>query len=113
MADRSDLDLFVAPRLVLPVWRMVRVYGEVGLGTRLSSAFVQRSDGLGTLTEREQRVLLVTALGVQARVSSLFTVGLRGELVPVGSGPDLATFAADLTPTRNRLAGMVTVGVHF
>ena len=29
------------------------------------------------------------------------------------AAPDLATFAADLSPTQNRLTGMATVGVHL
>lgn len=112
-ADRSDVDLFFGPRVMVPVWRMLRVYGEVGVGTRFSSAYLHRGDGLGTLTGRDRRFLLVTALGVQARISSLLSVGLRAELAPVGAGPDLATFAADLRPTQNRLTGMATLGVHF
>ena len=112
-ASRTDLDLFTANRVVWPVWRMVRVYGELGLGTRISSAVLERSQGLGSLTETQRRFLLVTALGVQARLTRHFSLGLRGEMTPVGGSADLAGLAAKLQPTTNRMSLQAQVGVHF
>lgn len=113
LAERSDLDVYAGPRVVLPVWRMIRIYGELGLGTRFSTSMLQRGDGLGGLNGRDRRFLVVTAVGIQARVTPMLSVGLRGELAPLTAAPDLATFAADLSPTQNRLTGMATVGVHL
>lgn len=112
-AHRRDVDLFTAHRLVVPVWRMVRVYGELGLGTRFSQAHLQRGAGLGGLVDGQRRFLLVTAIGVQARLSKHFSVGLRGELVPVGTGADVATFVVGLPTTANRLGLSAQLGVHF
>lgn len=113
VAHRSDVDLFSAHRLVVPIWRMLRVYGEVGLGTRFSRSDLDRTAGLGPLSASQQRFLLVTAIGLQARISKHFSVGVRGELVPLGSGPDVATFAADLPPNPNRMSALAQLGVHF
>lgn len=110
---RSDLDVFAANRVVVPIWRTIRVYGELGLGTRFTRAELDRSIGHQSLDEVQRRFLLVTALGVQARVSKHFSVGLRGELVPIGTGPDLAAFAADLAPNPNRMSLHAQLGVHF
>lgn len=111
--ERRDLDLFTAHRLVLPVWRMVRVYAELGLGTRFTRARVQRAAGLGDLVEDRRGFLLLTALGVQARVTETFSVGLRGELAPAGGGADLATYVANARTTQNRLGLTAQLGVHF
>ncbi len=113
VAERGDLDLFSAHRIVLPVWRMIRIYGELGLGIRLSSTELQRSDGFGSLRQYGQRFLVLGAVGVQARVSKHLSLGIRGELTPMGSGPDLSTYAADLSATRNRVAAFVQIAVHL
>ena len=111
-ADRSDLDLYSAHRLVVPIYRMIRAYAEVGLGTRFSTTYLRR-DGVGGLSEAQERFLFLTALGVQARVSKHFSLGLRGELQPGGGGQDVAAFATGRATTRNRLALVAQVGVHF
>lgn len=112
VADRQDLDIYSAHRLVVPIYGMFRAYGEVGFGSRFSTAYLRR-DGVGGLSEARQRFLFLTALGLQARVSKHFTLGVRGELQPGRDSGDLNAFATGLAPTRNRLALLAQVGVHF
>ena len=112
-ADRRELDVFGALRTVVPVWRFVRVYFEAGLGTRIMTQTVRRREQLGDLTETSNQVLLVLGLGLQARLTKVFSVGLRGEMTPLDVDADLASFAADLQPEPNRLSLFAQVGVHF
>lgn len=113
VADRVDLDVFGAVRSVLPVWRMLRIYAEVGVGQRHLFQTIRRGGELGTIDGRETKLLLVVGLGLQARLTKTFSVGLRGEMTPIGAEADLATYVADVVPTKNRLAGFATLGVHF
>jgi hypothetical protein len=112
-ASRTDLDAFGAIRSVLPVWRMLRIYAEFGIGGRHLFETVHRGD-LGTLDARDTKLLFVVGLGLQARLTDMFSVGVRGEMTPVlGSEAEIAAYAADVVPTRNRISGFVTLGVHF
>lgn len=112
-ASRRDLDVYGSVRTVMPVWKMLRVYAEIGMGRRFFNQTIYRNGNLGDLSERDSALLLVTALGLQARLSSLFSVGIRGELAPLRAAPDLSTYAADLLPTQNRLSLFAQFGVHF
>ena len=112
-ADRRELDVFASQRTVIPVWQFVRVYFETGLGTRLTSQTIRRREQLGPLSESSNQLLLVLALGLQARLTDLLSVGVRGEITPLDVDADVATFAADLEPEPNRLSMFVQVGVHF
>lgn len=113
VAEEVDLDVFGAVRSVLPVWRLIRVYAEVGVGQRHLFQTVRRGAELGTVDARETNLLVVVGLGLQARLTKTFSVGLRGEMTPVGPDANLATYVADVVPTKNRLAGFATLGVHF
>lgn len=112
-AARTDLDLYVSERTIIPVWRFVRFYVEAGLGQRWQSQTIDRGGDLGRLSSRSSDLLLVLAAGLEARLNSLFSVGLRGELNPLSPDPDLATLAADLAPTSNRSALTLQLGLHF
>ncbi len=112
-ADRNELDIFFAQRTVIPVWRFVRVYFETGLGTRLMSQEVRRQEMLGTLTESSDQLLLVLGVGMQARLTEHFSIGIRGEITPLDVAPDVTAFAADLEPESNRLSLFGQFGVHF
>lgn len=112
-ADRRELDVFASLRTVVPVWRFLRVYAEAGLGTRIVSQTLLRREQLGSLSESSQELLLVVGLGLQVRLTRLFSVGLRGEMTPLDVEADLASFAADLRPEPNRLSLFAQVGVHF
>lgn len=112
-ANRTDFDLYIAERSVLPVWRFVRLYVEAGIGRRHHTQAVRRGRELGSLTSSSSALLLVFAAGVQARLSKTFSLGLRGEVTPLDSGVDLTAFAAGLAPTRNRTALLGQIGVHF
>ena len=112
-ADREDLDLFVANRLVFPVWRGLRLYGELGLGRRVIRERIERSDGLGALSSISDEWLLVTALGVQWRLNRRWSLGLRGELTPLGEAPSLGEATAGLLAEPDRLAVAAQLGLHF
>ena len=112
-ADRRELDLFVAQRTVIPIWRYVRLYAETGIGQRIVSQTIRRGQNQGELTASSNGLLLVLGLGLQARLTELFSVGLRGEIMPLDVEADLASFAADLQPESNRLALFAQVGIHF
>ena len=112
-ADRQELDLFFSQRTVVPVWQHVRVYFETGLGHRQVSQRVRRGEQLGSLSESSGQLLVVLALGLQARLSESFSIGVRGEMTPLDNEADLTSFAADLQPEPNRLSLFAQVGVHF
>lgn len=112
-ADRQELDLFVSQRTVIPVWRYLRVFLETGIGQRRSSQVLRRSEELKDLSESAQQLLIVLALGAQARLTEVFSVGLRAEMTPLNPDADLTTFAADLRPEPNRLSLFAQVAVHF
>lgn len=112
-AERRELDLFFALRTVVPVWRLLRVYVELGLGQRLLSQTIQRGEQLGSLNQSADHLLLVLGVGLQARLTNQFSVGLRGEITPLDAGPDLTTFAADLEPEPNRLSLFAQIALHF
>lgn len=111
-AERDDLDLYGAVRMIIPVWRALRVYGELGYGRRFQSQVLERS-ALGRLTAESSEPLVVVALGAQYRLSRTFSVGLRAQLDPLDAEPDLATLAAGLAPTDNRASMMAQLGIHF
>ncbi len=112
VAERVDLDLYGALRTVLPIWRMLRIYAEVGAGNRFLFNTIRRGDDLGTIDGRDHALLFVLALGLQARLTETFSVGLRGEMTPIGRA-DLASHVADVTPTENRLSAFAQLGIHF
>lgn len=112
-SDRRDLDIYAAQRIGIPVWRMIRIYGEAGIGSRIRTETLKLSGDLGTLTSASNELLVVLAVGVQARVSEHFSIGFRGEMTPLSSDPDLAVAAAHLTPTYARMALLAQIGVHF
>jgi hypothetical protein len=112
VAERIDLDLYGAIRTVLPVWNVLRVYGEFGAGNRFLFNTIRRGDDLGTVDGRDNALLFVIALGLQARLTETFSVGLRGELTPIGKA-DLASYVADVPPTENRLSAFAQLGIHF
>ncbi|MCK6552954.1 outer membrane beta-barrel protein [Myxococcota bacterium] len=111
-AERDDLDLYGSVRMIVPVWRALRVYGELGYGRRFQEQTLDRST-LGRLTSQSSDPLLVVALGAQYRLSRTFSVGLRAQLDPLDPEPDLATLAAGLAPTDNRASMMAQLGIHF
>lgn len=112
-AERRDLDLYAALRTVIPVWSVVRVYFEPGIGQRFATQTIHRGADLGSLSASSRQLLLVLALGVEARLNETFSIGLRGEYEPLDPTPDLAETAADIAPTRHRTALMAQVGIHF
>ncbi|MEQ8272804.1 MAG: hypothetical protein RMA76_42180 [Deltaproteobacteria bacterium] len=111
-AERRDLDLYAAQRFVLPVYRQIRVFAEGGIGQRYVQEYVTRSD-LGTQRRGAHQLLVVLAGGVQARVNETFSLGLRGELMPLASDAVLTQTLTGLSPTTNRMSVMAQVGVHF
>jgi hypothetical protein len=112
VAERIDLDLYGAFRTVLPIWSMLRIYAEFGAGNRFIFNSIRRGEELGTVGARDYALLFVIALGLQARLSDHFSVGLRGELTPLGKA-DLASYVADVAPTQNRLSAFAQLGIHF
>jgi hypothetical protein len=112
VAERIDLDLYGAVRSVLPIWRMLRVYAEFGAGNRFRFTEVRRGAELGSIDGKDNALLFVIALGVQARLTETFSVGLRGEMTPIGKA-DLAAYVAGVPPTENRLSAFAQLGIHF
>jgi hypothetical protein len=112
VAERIDLDLYGAVRTVLPIWNVLRIYAEFGAGNRFIFNTIRRGAELGTIDGRDNALLFVIALGLQARLSDHFSVGLRGELTPIGKA-DLASHIADVAPTENRLSAFAQLGIHF
>lgn len=110
--DRRELDLYLSQRLVLPIYGSIRAYGEVGLGQRFTTQTLSRP-ALGSLSETNNTLLLVGALGLQARLHENFSVGLRAEVAPLSGPADLAAIAADVYPTPNRVALLAQLGFHF
>ncbi|MEO1335257.1 MAG: hypothetical protein AAFV29_06420, partial [Myxococcota bacterium] len=112
-ADRRELDIFVSQRTVVPVWRFVRVYFETGLGQRLMSQTIRRREQLGNLSASSNQLMMVLGLGLQARLTDVVSVGVRGEITPLDVDADVASFAVDLQPETNRLSLFAQVGIHF
>lgn len=112
-SDRRDLDVYLAQRIGIPVWRMIRFYGEAGAGNRIRTQTLRLGNDLGSRSSATNELLIVLALGLQARLSENFSIGVRGELTPRTSDPDLAAVAAHLTPTTSRTAILAQLGVHF
>jgi hypothetical protein len=111
-SDRRDLDMYLAQRLAIPIVGMLRFYGEAGVGQRIRTETLRLSADLGTLNSASNELLVVFAAGLQARLSEHFSLGLRGELMPLTSDPSLSS-VAHLTPTTARTALMAQIGVHF
>jgi hypothetical protein len=112
VAERIDLDLYGALRTVLPVWDVLRVYAELGAGNRFLFNTIRRGADLGTIDGRDNALLFVIAVGLQARLTETFSVGLRGEIAPIGEA-DLASHVADVPPETNRLSAFAQLGIHF
>ena len=112
VAERIDLDLYGAVRTVLPIWEMIRIYAEFGAGNRFLFNKIRRGAELGTIDGRDNALLFVIALGVQARLTETFSVGLRGEMTPIGKA-DLASYVANVPPETNRLSAFAQLGIHF
>lgn len=110
-AERRDMDLYLANRWVVPLWGVFRGYFEVGIGQRFFDQRVRRREG--ALSEVSQHLLVVGAIGLQARFSRTFSLGIRGEMTPFSTTPDLANLALDLESTQNRMATHLQFGVHF
>ncbi len=111
-AERRDLDVYAAQRFVVPVYRQIRLFAEGGLGQRYVQELVTRSD-LGAQRSGQHQLLIVVAGGVQARINETFSLGLRGEWMPLSSDGVLTEALTGLSSTRNRLSGMAQLGVHF
>lgn len=111
--DRQDVDLFLANRLVLPVYRGVRVYGELGLGRRVIRERIDRTGGLDALSSISDQWLLVTAVGLQFRLSRPWSLGVRAELTPLQDDVGLAQSTAGLLYEPNRLSFEAQLGFHF
>lgn len=111
--DRRELDVYLSQRLVVPIYGYLRAYGEVGLGQRFTTQTLSRGQALGSLSETQNSLLLVAALGVQARFHENFSIGLRGEVAPLAGPADLAAVAAEVYPTPNRIALLAQLGFHF
>jgi hypothetical protein len=112
-SDRRDLDVYVAQRIGIPIVGMLRFYGEAGLGNRIRTQTLRRGGDLPSLNAASNELLVVLAAGLQARLTENFSIGLRGELTPRTSDPDLAVVAAHRTPTSSRTAVLAQLGVHF
>jgi hypothetical protein len=112
-AERRDLDLYLSERTVLPVWGPLRLYAELGVGERWTREELHRGSGLGPLSASGSEMIVVVAAGVEARLSEMFSIGVRGELLPLTSDLDLAHYAADFAPRSARTALMGQIGVHF
>lgn len=110
--DRRDVDVYASFRTAIPIWRFVRAYGDVGLGERFRVQTVHRM-GLEPLETTSGELLLILALGVQARLSENFSIGVRGEVAPLQPSPDLASHAGDFAATRARTALLAQIGIHF
>lgn len=111
-AERRDLDVYAAQRFVVPVYRQLRLFAEGGLGQRYVQELVTRSD-LGAQRSGQHQLLVVVAGGVQARINETFSLGLRGEWMPLSSDSVLAEALTGLRPTANRMSVMGQLGVHF
>jgi hypothetical protein len=112
-SDRRDLDVYLAQRIGIPIWRMIRFYGEAGVGNRIRTQTLKLGADLGTSSTADNELLVVLAVGLQARLSENFSIGVRGELAPRTSDPDPAVVMAHLTPTTSRTAVLAQLGVHF
>jgi opacity protein-like surface antigen len=112
-ATRRDLDLYLSHRIGLPIFGPLRLYGEIGIGRRWVDERVSRGDGLGDLPAAWNETVLALALGLEARISDLFSVGLRTEMTPFGSDVDLVTASTGAQLTRNRVALLGQIGIHF
>jgi hypothetical protein len=113
VAERIDLDLYGAVRTVLPIWDMLRIYAEFGAGNRFLFNKIRRGADLGTIDGRDHaNLLFIVAMGVQVRLTETFSVGLRGELAPLGEA-DLASYIAEVPPETNRLSAFAQLGIHF
>jgi hypothetical protein len=112
-AERRDVDVYASERTVLPVWGPLRLYGEVGLGERFTKETIRRGADLGPLTASGNELLVVLALGLELRLTDMFSTAIRGELMPITSDLDLAGYAAELQPRAARTALMAQLGVHF
>ncbi len=111
--ERDDLDVYVAQRLGIPIVGLLRFYGEAGIGQRIRSEELRLGGDYGTLSSTTNEMLIVLAAGLQARLSENFSLGLRGELMPLVPRPDLALEIAHVAPTTARTALLIQIGVHF
>ena len=112
-AGRRDLDLFLAQRVALPIWGPFRIYGELGFGERWTTQTLDRGEVLGRLSARSHDPILVVAGGLEARISTLLSLGLRAETTPLDSGPDLIGAASSAESSESRVAFLAQLGVHF
>ncbi len=112
-AQREEYDLYGASRFVLPVWRSVRVYGEVGIGRRFYTQRLSRASLPQNLSEESSAFLLVLAAGLSVRVASPFSVGLRAELTPLTSQAGLPSYAVSLFPRARGGSMLAQIGIHF
>lgn len=111
--ERDDLDVYVAQRIGIPIVGLLRFYGEAGIGQRIRNEELKLGGEFGTLNSTSNEMLIVLAAGLQARLSENFSLGLRGELMPLVPRPDLALQVAHVAPTTARTAMMIQIGVHF
>jgi hypothetical protein len=112
-SDRRDLDVYIAPRLVIPIFGRIRVYGEVGLGERIRTETLRLGEDLEPLSATSHETLFIFAAGLQARLSTHFSLGIRGEIVPADPNPDLVIAATHVEADQMRTALLAQIGVHF
>jgi hypothetical protein len=112
-SSRFDFDLYGAHRIAVPVFGSLRLYGELGLGHRWTSADLRRGGELEDLRERRGGLLVVIAAGAQLRLTQNLSAGIRGELTPTAGDYDVVAAASGLAPTTNRAALMLQLGLHF
>jgi hypothetical protein len=112
-ASRQDVDAFGSVRLVLPLVDRLRGYAEGGLGWRWSRASLARDGAPGLFDTTSAEPVAVVALGLQYRLTSSLSLGLRGEVAPTLGGRDVL---ADLTRVDfdlARVSATATLGFHF
>ncbi|MBI4818428.1 MAG: hypothetical protein HY791_19335 [Deltaproteobacteria bacterium] len=110
--SRSDLDLFLAPRLVVPVFGRGRLYAEVGSGFRYMEGRIDRGFELGSLSAVTSVPVIVGAIGGGVRFLPSVSAGLRAELsAPIGSFDPIAHLSGQ--PSNARAALLGTLGIHF
>ncbi|MCB9655556.1 MAG: hypothetical protein H6729_15650 [Deltaproteobacteria bacterium] len=108
-------DLTLSLRTLVPVPGVPRLrgYAEFGVGRRLMYQTIDRPEDLGVLHDNQGEPIILIALGLQARISRLISVGVRGEIAPLRVSDSIAMYAADAQPERNRLAASFHIGFHL
>ncbi|HJZ87817.1 MAG TPA: hypothetical protein VKN99_21735 [Polyangia bacterium] len=112
-ASRREYDdLAFGLRILIPVVEPVRIYFDALAGTTDAHAQLARPD-LPMLDSERFRPLGQFALGLQFRLFTHFSVGVRAQYTVLDHSPDALAIAAGERLDPSRLSLSATLGVHF